>query len=67
MWTALNSDVMVHSEVLQNTNNYIITGLNDNNKYTLSVSIITTDVCGIIITSDPRTFNSECVAYVVHT
>ena len=63
MWTNLNSGVMDSFTAPQNTNNYTVTGLNDNDNY--AVSIATVDVCGMI-TSDPITICGEntCYTYV---
>ena len=63
-WTNLNTGVMNSFTVPENTNNYTVTGLSDNDSY--NVSIATMDVCGMTITSDPITVYGEYV-YYVHT
>ena len=58
-WTNLNTGVMESYTVVENTNSYIVTGLNDT---IYTVTVTATGECGMR-TSDPVTFNvnGECI------
>ena len=56
IWTNLNTGVTNSATVPVNTNSYTVTGLNDNDKYNVSVAAV--NMCGDM-TSDPVTVNCE--------
>ena len=62
IWTNLNTGVINSFTVPQNTNNYTVKGLSDNDDY--AVSIATVDVCGMMITSDPITICGKNTSYI---
>ena len=58
IWTNLYTGVMNSSTVPENTNNYTVTGLSDNDNYNVSITAV--GVCGMI-TSDPITVYGKII------